>query len=63
MYENKKLRTVETFPGTGREDQRRIMEGLSSNMTYCKNCCVTKYLQYNNNKKNVLKIMLTDSHS
>jgi hypothetical protein len=38
MYENGKMRPVETIPGMG-EGQRRIVEGVNPYMIYCKNFC------------------------
>jgi hypothetical protein len=34
MYQNGKMRAVETIPGMG---ERRMMEGMNSTMIYCKN--------------------------
>jgi hypothetical protein len=52
MYENGKMRPVETIPGMG----ERIKEndgGVNSTMIYCKNFCKCHNappVQYNNNK-------------
>jgi hypothetical protein len=37
MYENGKMRPVETIPGMGREG--RMMKGVNSTMIYCKKFC------------------------
>jgi hypothetical protein len=42
MYENGKIRHVETIPGMGGGGIRRMMEGVNSTMIYliyCKNFC------------------------
>jgi hypothetical protein len=39
MYENGKMRSVETFPEMGVRGQRRMMEGVNSTKIYCKNFC------------------------
>jgi hypothetical protein len=40
MYDNGKMRLVETIPGTGRgKKKKRMMEGVNSTMIYCKNFC------------------------
>jgi hypothetical protein len=36
MYENGKIRPVETIPGMG---EGRLMERVNSSMIYCKNFC------------------------
>jgi hypothetical protein len=35
MYENGKMRSVETIPGMGGGGKRRMMEGVNSSMIYC----------------------------
>jgi hypothetical protein len=37
MYENGKMRPVQTIPGMGKRGCRRIMEGVISTIIYCKN--------------------------
>jgi hypothetical protein len=37
MYVNGKMRPVETLPRIGRG--KRMVEGVNSNMIYCKNFC------------------------
>jgi hypothetical protein len=39
MYENGKMRPVETIPGMGGGEQRRMMEGVNSTTIYSKNFC------------------------
>jgi hypothetical protein len=39
MYENGKMRPVETIPGIERGGIKRMMEGMNSTMIYCKNFC------------------------
>jgi hypothetical protein len=38
MYDNGKMRHVETIPGMG-GGRRRMMEGVNSTMINCKNFC------------------------
>jgi hypothetical protein len=59
MYENGKMRPVETIPGMGGGEQRRMVEGVKSTMIYCKNSCKCLNVpQYNNNiikkRKNII---------
>jgi hypothetical protein len=50
MFENGKMRPVESIPGIGRGRIRRMMEEGTSTMIYCKNFVnVTMYPQYNIN--------------
>jgi hypothetical protein len=50
MYANGKMRPVETTPGMGEREQRRMMEE-DSTMKCCKNFCKCLNVpQYNNNK-------------
>jgi hypothetical protein len=47
MYENGKIRPVETLPGMGAEEMK-----VNSTMKYCKNLAnVTMYPRYKNNFK------------
>jgi hypothetical protein len=42
MYVNGKMRPVETIPGIGEREIRRMVEGVNSSMIhliYCKNFC------------------------
>jgi hypothetical protein len=39
MYENGKMRPVETIPGMGEEGKREWWRGVNSIMIYCKNFC------------------------
>jgi hypothetical protein len=56
MYENGKMRPVETIPGKGGGEQRRMMEGVNSTMIYCKNFCKCHNVPPdNNNKKRIFK--------
>jgi hypothetical protein len=52
MYENGKMRPVETMPGVGgAEGVKENDGGVNSTMICCKNSVnVTMYPQYNNNK-------------
>jgi hypothetical protein len=54
MYENGKMRSVETILGLGVGRIKKNDTGENSIMTYCKFFLnVTIYLHYNNNDKNV----------
>jgi hypothetical protein len=46
MYENGKMRPVETIPGIG-EGDKKMMGRMNSTVLYCKNFCKG----HNNNKK------------
>jgi hypothetical protein len=39
MYENGKMRSVETILRLGEGGERRIMEGMNSTKLYCKHFC------------------------
>jgi hypothetical protein len=39
MYENGKMRSVETIPGMGRGGIKENDGGVTSTMIYCKNFC------------------------
>jgi hypothetical protein len=39
MYEDGKMRPVETIPEMGARGKRRVMEEVNSSMIYCKNFC------------------------
>jgi hypothetical protein len=64
MYENGKMRHVETIPGMQEGSEftfRRMMEGVNSTMIYCKNFCKcnkvppVQHHDNNNNNKNKIK--------
>jgi hypothetical protein len=38
MYENRKMKPVETIPAMG-EGEQRMMEEVNSTLIYCKNFC------------------------
>jgi hypothetical protein len=37
MYENGKVRPIETIPGKGERGTKRMMEGVNLTKIYCKN--------------------------
>jgi hypothetical protein len=54
MYENKKMRPVETIPGMRKEEERRMMEEVNPTIICCKNFCkshnILSVQQYDNKK-------------